>query len=361
MFRLLHFSLFILLSATFSLVPTTYTSASWSGGLVQSAILAISARQEIADLDKHGQKEVLASTMERVGYYDNEEYQTRAQRILKDLQASGITKREYVIFVNPDENINAFLTLAGVISVNKGTLDVLDDHQLAFVLAHEMSHGEHRDIVNGATKKLSLSTAAQAVLNRGDASTTKSILLNIGTDFVESEVFTMTQERKADELGFKILSHSPYNIGGAAAAMSTLLQKDGDHFRSHIHRIVAPNTHPRTQDRVDTALQRLSDYSHGHVEVKNKQVYIHQQQVLSPKNLGELNAEIRAYYVAGKLARLFHEQKPILFTLREQSLYGNEVSLYTFSADENPKQVLHQFEDAYQKKSTSQKSASKLK
>ena len=30
----------------------------------------------------------------------------------------------------------------------------LDDDQLAYVMAHEIAHGEHKDIINGAKNKL---------------------------------------------------------------------------------------------------------------------------------------------------------------------------------------------------------------
>ncbi len=39
-------------------------------------------------------------------------------------------------------------------SINKGALDTLDDDQLAYVMAHEIAHGEHKDIINGAKNKL---------------------------------------------------------------------------------------------------------------------------------------------------------------------------------------------------------------
>ena len=37
----------------------------------------------------------------------------------------------------------------------------------------------------------------------------------------------MSQEKAADELGFKILSESPYNVGGAAGSMAVLRNKVG--------------------------------------------------------------------------------------------------------------------------------------
>ena len=63
------------------------------------------------------------------------------------------------VYANPDEEFNAFATLGRVMSINKGALDTLDDDQLAYVMAHEIAHGEHKDIINGAKKQIGLSTA----------------------------------------------------------------------------------------------------------------------------------------------------------------------------------------------------------
>ena len=52
------------------------------------------------------------------------------------------------------QSFNAFATLGRVMSVNKGALDTLDDDQLAYVMAHEIAHGEHKDIINGAKKQI---------------------------------------------------------------------------------------------------------------------------------------------------------------------------------------------------------------
>ena len=53
-------------------------------------------------------------------------------------------------------------------SVNKGALDLLDDDELAYVMAHEISHGEHKDIVNGLKKQVGLSTAVSLAAGRGE-------------------------------------------------------------------------------------------------------------------------------------------------------------------------------------------------
>lgn len=349
-----------LLAAGIVLVPTPAPvyAANWIGGMIVGAINMASVRKQLIHLDNNAQEEVLQRTMQDTGYYDNPAYQQRAQHILNELVATGIPKREYVIYVNPDENINAFCTLAAVLSVNKGTLDTLNDDELAFVLAHEISHGEHRDIVDGATKKMGVSVAAQTVLNGSDAGAISALLMNIGTNFVKNEVFTMGQERDADDLGFKILAASPYNPGGAAASMATLLAESGDHYRDGITRVIAPNTHPRTKDRVDDAVKRLYSYSGKHVSVENAQIVVNNHKVFQPAASGDMPGEIRAYYVAGKLARLFHNNE-----LSEAYISGNRmvmsgVSLYSFSPGENAQQIVDDLNAAiYPKKNKVQKQA----
>ena len=136
------------LAACFLSMPLAVpVEASWGGigvsvlkGAVQMGVI----REQLRELDENGQEEVLANAKEQSGYYDNAAYQERAKRILDSLVKSGVPKRKYVIFVNPSDDINAYCTLAAVLSVNKGTLDVLDDQQLAFVLAQSRRTSRHR-------------------------------------------------------------------------------------------------------------------------------------------------------------------------------------------------------------------------
>ncbi len=67
-----------------------------------------------------------------------------------------------------DDDFNAFATVGRVMSVNKGALDLLDDDELAYVMAHEISHGEHKDIVKGLKKQVGLSTAVSLAAGGGE-------------------------------------------------------------------------------------------------------------------------------------------------------------------------------------------------
>ncbi|MDU2700739.1 MAG: M48 family metallopeptidase [Veillonella sp.] len=292
---------------TVAVVPTTVEAASAGaaetllGGAVAYAYVATAFNK--MDNSKEGQEQSLARAKKQTGYLEDSAAQARVQRIMKTLEASPSVKRSYVVYANPSDDFNAFATVGRVMSVNKGALDLLDDDELAYVMAHEISHGEHKDIVNGLKKQVGLSTAVSLAAGGGGNA---AILSNIAGNYMENQVFTMGQEKAADELGFKILSESPYNVGGAAASMAVLRNKYGDLYREGLNQVFSPNNHPKTSSRVKDNIDRMYTYSGNHVTVDNGAVFVNGMNIYSPANSGRYTGEERAYFMAGKLARLYH-------------------------------------------------------
>ena len=292
---------------TVAVVPTTVEAA--SAGAAETLIGGAAAYAYVStafnkmDNSKEGQEESLARAKKQTGYLEDSAAQARVQRIMKTLEASPSVKRSYVVYANPSDDFNAFATVGRVMSVNKGALDLLDDDELAYVMAHEISHGEHKDIVNGLKKQVGLSTAVSLAAGGGGNA---AILSNIAGNYMENQVFTMGQEKAADELGFKILSESPYNVGGAAASMAVLRNKYGDLYREGLNQVFSPNNHPKTSSRVKDNIDRMYTYSGNHVTVDNGAVFVNGVNIYSPANSGRYTGEERAYFMAGKLARLYH-------------------------------------------------------
>ena len=292
---------------TVAVVPTTVEAASAGaaetllGGAVAYAYVATAFNK--MDNSKEGQEQSLARAKKQTGYLEDSAAQARVQRIMKTLEASPSVKRSYVVYANPSDDFNAFATVGRVMSVNKGALDLLDDDELAYVMAHEISHGEHKDIVNGLKKQVGLSTAVSLAAGGGGNA---AILSNIAGNYMENQVFTMGQEKAADELGFKILSESPYNVGAAAASMAVLRNKYGDLYREGLNKVFSPNNHPKTSSRVKDNIDRMYTYSGNHVTVDNGAVFVNGMNIYSPANSGRYTGEERAYFMAGKLARLYH-------------------------------------------------------
>ena len=292
---------------TVAVVPTTVEAASAGaaqtliGGAVAYAYVSTAFNK--MDNSKEGQEQSLTRAKKQTGYLEDSAAQARVQRIMKTLEASPSVKRSYVVYANPSDDFNAFATVGRVMSVNKGALDLLDDDELAYVMAHEISHGEHKDIVNGLKKQVGLSTAVSLAAGGGGNA---AILSNIAGNYMENQVFTMGQEKAADELGFKILSESPYNVGGAAASMAVLRNKYGDLYREGLNQVFSPNNHPKTSSRVKDNIDRMYTYSGNHVTVDNGAVFVNGVNIYSPANSGRYTGEERAYFMAGKLARLYH-------------------------------------------------------
>ena len=292
---------------TVAVVPTTVEAASAGaaetliGGAVAYAYVSTAFNK--MDNSKEGQEQSLARAKKQTGYLEDSAAQARVQRIMKTLEASPSVKRSYVVYANPSDDFNAFATVGRVMSVNKGALDLLDDDELAYVMAHEISHGEHKDIVNGLKKQVGLSTAVSLAAGGGGNA---AILSNIAGNYMENQVFTMGQEKAADELGFKILSESPYNVGAAAASMAVLRNEYGDLYREGLNQVFSPNNHPKTSSRVKDNIDRMYTYSGNHVTVDNGAVFVNGVNIYSPANSGRYTGEERAYFMAGKLARLYH-------------------------------------------------------
>ena len=275
-----------------------------AGGAVAMAYVSTALNK--MDNSEQGQQESLARTKEKTGYLNDSAAQARVNRIMKTLEASPSVKRSYVVYANPDTEFNAFATLGRVMSINKGALDTLDDDQLAYVMAHEIAHGEHKDIINGAKKQIGLSTAVGIAAGGSEGA---ALLSNVAGNYLSNQVFTMSQEKAADELGFKILSESPYNVGGAAGSMAVLRNKVGEHYREGLSQVVAPNNHPKLSDRVNNNISRMYTYSGNHVNVSNGAVYVNGDNIYSPAGSGRYTGEERVYYMAGKLARLYHNNQ----------------------------------------------------
>jgi len=292
------------------IMPITQPKKAEAANFVQKFLYSAAAVTLITayynNVNDKGQKESLASTQKQTGVYDNEEAKQRIKYIETQLKTPGLIKENYAIYANPKKEFNAFCTLGHVISINKGTLDSLDDDELAVVMSHEIGHGEEKHVVTGLTKGISLGFAVDLFLtnNQND---TSSILSTIGANYINNEMFTMRQEWEADNLGFNYATAAGFNPGAAAASMVKMRSMYGELHHEGFAKVVNPNNHPKTSDRVNNFSTKLTTYSNNRVRVKNdKTILIDDQEVLTPVKTNSYLAEERAYLIAGNLARVYH-------------------------------------------------------
>ena len=292
---------------TLCVAPVAAVSAASAAQiLLYGAASMALARQQLMKMDDQNQKQMLASTQAKTGVLDNEAYSRRVETIQRNLVATGLVKRNYDVYVNPSKELNAFETVGGVISINRGMVDALNDDELAFTLSHEMQHGEKRHAVNGVLKSFGIATLVDVALG-GNANVLDILLGSVAVNYIDNEVVTMDQEKQADETGFNILKNTEYNVGGAASSMQYVYEQYGDLWQEGFKRVISPNNHPQMSSRIQKLAGRMSQWSGNHVQVGGNTVYVNAQPVVTPAAMGSYSSRRRAFLVAGNLARSFHD------------------------------------------------------
>ena len=292
---------------TLCVAPVAAVSAASAAQiLLYGAASMALARQQLMKMDDQNQKQMLASTQAKTGVLDNEAYSRRVETIQRNLVATGLVKRNYDVYVNPSKELNAFETVGGVISINRGMVDALNDDELAFTLSHEMQHGEKRHAVNGVLKSIGIATLVDVALG-GNANVLDILLGSVAVNYIDNEVVTMDQEKQADETGFNILKNTEYNVGGAASSMQYVYEQYGDLWQEGFKRVISPNNHPQMSSRIQKLAGRMSQWSGNHVQVGGNTVYVNAQPVVTPAAMGDYSSRRRAFLVAGNLARSFHD------------------------------------------------------
>ncbi|MEN6565809.1 MAG: M48 family metallopeptidase [Veillonellales bacterium] len=281
-------------------------AASWTDQLLYAAAAVALVTSYYNNVNEHGQKGMLSSTQKQTGVYDNPQAKERIHSITARLKGSGLIKADYAVYANPQKDFNAFCTLGHVISVNKGALDALDDDELASVLGHEMGHGEKRHVVKGVTKTVGLGLAVDFYLGSND-NNASYILSGLGANYINNEMFTMEQEWEADNEGFNYAVAAGFNPGGPAASMVKLRSLYGELQHEGLIKVINPNNHPKTSDRIHNFSAKLTAYSNNHVTVKNdKTVLIDGKEIITPLKTNRYLPEERAYLIAGNLAAVYH-------------------------------------------------------
>ena len=292
---------------TLCVAPVAAVSAASAAQiLLYGAASMAMARQQLMKMDDQNQKQMLASTQAKTGVLDDEAYSWRVETIQRNLVATGLVKRNYDVYVNPSKELNAFETVGGVISINRGMVEALNDDELAFTLSHEMQHGEKRHAVNGVLKSIGIATLVDVALG-GNANVLDILLGSVAVNYIDNEVVTMDQEKQADETGFNIIKNTAYNVGGAASSMQYVYEQYGDLWQEGFKRVISPNNHPQMSSRIQKLAGRMSQWSGNHVQVGGNTVYVNAQPVVTPAAMGDYSSRRRAFLVAGNLARSFHD------------------------------------------------------
>jgi Zn-dependent protease with chaperone function len=324
----------LLTGGTTMMAPTAVYASSTVENLIYGAAALLFVSNYYTKMDDGAQAQLLSECQQQTGVSEDPAADNRVQNVYQTLVDSGDIQRDYAVYVSPDTSINAFMSLGGVMCVNQGTLDSMDDDEMAYVMAHELAHGEKRHSVNGVKKKVGLATAVSIYLS--DDPTIGSVLLaEIGANYISNAVFTKDQEKVADDLGFDYLVDAGYNPGAAAASMSVLNDKYGDNTPTGLKAVIAPGNHPKTTDRINKNVKRMYEYSNKHVNVEDGWIVVNGDKTFQPVASGQYTAAERTYLSAGKLARLYHDKNVGPVTYENSSILCGGTPLYTVSSTED--------------------------
>lgn len=300
--------------------------------------------KELKHLDNGGRNEFFEQMKKKYGVNNDPRANAMLDRIMTRLSASiaktdpSITKKPYNYFVNDDKSFNAFCTIGHNLSVNIGAFEPLNynENELAFVLAHEMGHGQKGHPIQGIRKQMPLVLAGAAI--GGDTSTQliTGILSQVGT----AKLITKPMEKEADALAFTYAVNAGYNIGAGAAVWQRILDKNPGQSSGGINELF--NDHPSTISRRNVYNEDITKWSGGVVKVNadTGMISLHGKDWYQPETISSMSSKERAYLIAGNLSAVYHDgKKPTANDVHRGSdnlLYVGAQPIMDLSAAQNP-------------------------
>lgn len=288
--------------------------ASWQDILFQGTMEYLYLRQSLLQQHYNENRQILASFKTEYGVSDNEQANRMLDSVMTRLQGAVEAKEEvnprYSWFVNKREDFNAFCGLGHNISVNAGLVKFLNynEDETAFVLAHEMVHGQRMHSLSSLPKLVAFSTVAQ-LYGEKNPNKVSYIMSYIATQQLIANYATMPQEREADQNSFLYAVDAGYNPGAGAAVWAKVMAREGDRRGNFFETVLNPNDHPSNAEREAYFSRRMTEYAGGMVEVSDGVIIVAGNQWLIPAKTEDMPAAERAYFIAGNLARVFHDKQ----------------------------------------------------
>lgn len=168
--------------------------------------------------------------------------QELVQQMVDGLQACTPLARAASVSLHDDDAVNAAVGPSGNITVFTGLLSSpLSENGLAFVLAHELAHIEHRDHLRGMGRAVVMAAAIAIVTGgSGDLDVIAGPGLHLGT-----AKFSRAREASADARALDILHCRYGHVGGATELFEQFKAKDSRWSLSHYMA-----SHPAMQERI---------------------------------------------------------------------------------------------------------------
>lgn len=298
--------------------------------------------KQISHLDNKGRDEYMGQIKSKYGVNSDPTANAMLARIMTRLSDAvaltdaSIVKKPYNYFVNNDQSFNAFCTLGHNMSVNIGAFTKLNynEDELAFVIAHEMGHGQKNHPAAGVKKSvpLALLSALYASQNPNAASQIGSALVStVGT----AKLVTKPMENQADNLAFDYATAAGYNVGGGAALWQHILEQNGSKSSGFAEIF---NDHPSSVSRRDNYSKKITQWSRNNVKVNSETglITVTGQPFYTPSKTTAMSGPEQAFLIAGNLSAVFHNgnQREAVWTNSENILMVGEQPVMSFEGVE---------------------------
>ena len=289
--------------------------------------------KQVSYLDNKGRDEYMGQIKDKYGVNTDPTANAMLARIMTRLSDAvaltddSIVKKPYNYFVNNDKSFNAFCTLGHNMSVNIGAFTKLNynEDELAFVIAHEMGHGQKN---HPAALPLSILGALYASQNRNSASSVGAALVTtIGT----AKWVTKPMESQADKLAFDYAVAAGYNVGGGAALWQHILEQNGSKSSGFAELF---NDHPTSVSRRDNYNKKITEWSKNQVNVNKETglITVAGNPFYTPAKTTNMSPQEQAFLIAGNLSAVFHDggQHDAVWTNSENTLLVGEQPVMSF-------------------------------
>ena len=294
--------------------------------------------KQVSYLDNKGRDEYMGQIKDKYGVNTDPTANAMLTRIMTRLSDAvaltddSIVKKPYNYFVNNDKSFNAFCTLGHNMSVNIGAFTKLNynEDELAFVIAHEMGHGQKNHPAAGVKRALPLSIlgALYASQNRNSASSVGAALVTtIGT----AKWVTKPMESQADKLAFDYAVAAGYNVGAGAALWQHILEQNGSKSSGFAELF---NDHPTSVSRRDNYNKKITEGSKNQVNVNKETglITVAGKPFYTPAKTTNMSPQEQAFLIAGNLSAVFHDggQHDAVWTTSENTLLVGEQPVMSF-------------------------------
>ena len=153
-----------------------------------------------------------------------------------------------------DPSVNAFSIPGGHVYINSGLIAQADKvDELAAVMAHEISHIVHRDVLKQVEQQQEISAIGSILLGQNPSALSQIVAQVVAGGAMAR--FSRADEKAADDAGLQFMAQAGYDPHGMLDLFQKLLtlEQGGN---SSVQRFF--QDHPGTQDRINDIQSRIS-------------------------------------------------------------------------------------------------------